>query len=190
MVQKRKPGGGRKPQGEFSGKTAAFTTRITPETRKALERDAQRSGRSLSQEIERQLRIAMRPKKTGLAVEKEHNQALAILIGNLSGAIESVTGQSWQQDRFAFEALRATVETLLIKLAPTGDVKTPGQIEMLIQKQPALGDLFRKPEAVGASCAFGLLDQLRTAPLEDRNDDYVYSLAWAREKLGLKGETR
>ena len=40
---------GRKPKGEFSGKLSNFSTRIQPETRKALEREAKASGKSISQ---------------------------------------------------------------------------------------------------------------------------------------------
>jgi hypothetical protein len=46
MVGKRAPGAGRKPRGEFRGKTATLTTRITPKTRAALERASRNSGRS------------------------------------------------------------------------------------------------------------------------------------------------
>jgi hypothetical protein len=50
--RKRAFGGGRKPLGEFKGKTTTLTTRITPQTKAALERRAKQHGRSLSQEIE------------------------------------------------------------------------------------------------------------------------------------------
>jgi len=55
MARKRAPGGGRKPAGEFKGKSATITTRVTPATRAALEQAASANGRSLSQEIESRL---------------------------------------------------------------------------------------------------------------------------------------
>ena len=42
MAKKRAPGAGRKPRGEFKGKSATLTTRITSETRAALDRAAQK----------------------------------------------------------------------------------------------------------------------------------------------------
>jgi hypothetical protein len=46
---------GRKPRGDFAEKREWLSTRITKETRKALEGAAARGGRSLSQEIERRI---------------------------------------------------------------------------------------------------------------------------------------
>jgi predicted HicB family RNase H-like nuclease len=62
MTAKRAPGGGRKPQGEFKGKASMLCTRITPETRMALEMAAKESGRSLSQEVEIRLEYSFRRK--------------------------------------------------------------------------------------------------------------------------------
>jgi len=53
--KRRAPGGGRKPQGEFHGKSTTMTTRITPMLRKALDEACEASGRSLSQEVEYRL---------------------------------------------------------------------------------------------------------------------------------------
>ena len=47
---------GRKPKGEYSGKSAVFSTRIRPDTRDALWQAAKASGRTLSQEVEFRLR--------------------------------------------------------------------------------------------------------------------------------------
>ena len=55
VKRKRAPGAGRKPKGEFAGKTATVTTRIMPDTREALEAAALASNRSLSQELELRL---------------------------------------------------------------------------------------------------------------------------------------
>jgi hypothetical protein len=55
---------GRKPKGEYAGKSLVFSTRITPKTREDLERAANQSGRSLSQEVEYRLRRSF--------VEDEH----------------------------------------------------------------------------------------------------------------------
>ena len=47
---------GRRPKGEFRNKLATISTRVTSDTREALEVAAAKSGRSLSQEIEWRLR--------------------------------------------------------------------------------------------------------------------------------------
>ncbi len=57
--RKRAPGGGRKPQGPYHGKTAVLSTRITQALRTALEKSAQQSGLSLSQEVEARLRNSL-----------------------------------------------------------------------------------------------------------------------------------
>src|SRR5262249_51311773 len=55
-ARKRRPGGGRKPKGVFAGKREWFSTRITPETRAALEQEvAAKPGQSISQVAERLL---------------------------------------------------------------------------------------------------------------------------------------
>ena len=52
MVRKRVPGGGRKPMGPYSGKGSMLTTRLTGETRRALEDGAVEKGVSISQYVE------------------------------------------------------------------------------------------------------------------------------------------
>jgi hypothetical protein len=44
------------PKGEYVGKSAVLSTRITPDLREGLQNAANKSGRSLSQEIEYRLR--------------------------------------------------------------------------------------------------------------------------------------
>jgi hypothetical protein len=47
---------GRRPQGEYAGKTGVMSFRIRPDTKAALREAATTSGRSLSQEAEHRLR--------------------------------------------------------------------------------------------------------------------------------------
>src|SRR5689334_11512573 len=47
---------GRKPQGEYVGKSSVMNFRVTPETKTALTKASRESGRSLSQETEHRLR--------------------------------------------------------------------------------------------------------------------------------------
>jgi hypothetical protein len=102
-AKKRAPGGGRKPQGRITGKSAAFTTRITPETRKALE-DACGPGKSLSQVAEEMLRAGL------MARERADDPARAIcyLIAELAkccGAEDA--GQRRGPDRIATDKFAA-----------------------------------------------------------------------------------
>ena len=52
MVASEKNKGGRPPRGPISGKSSTLATRITPETRRALDEEAVRTGRSVSQVVE------------------------------------------------------------------------------------------------------------------------------------------
>src|SRR5262245_47348861 len=91
MPSKRAPGGGRKPQGEIKGKSATFATRITPETRAALDRSAKRNGRSLSQEVEILLNRALgRPEISDWrAWRGRHHYGLGRLLGYTADRLEA-----------------------------------------------------------------------------------------------------
>jgi hypothetical protein len=188
-MARRKPGAGRKPQGEFKGKSATITTRITPELRSGLEREAKRSGRSLSQEIEWRLRHSLTDQKT---VEEPRNQGLAELVAKVAGKLELQTGESWRADRFTAIALRDSMEILINGLTPTGEVKVPAKVEELISRIPALRDQYEKPAGIATGTAFGILEGLRIAeyPPPGHPDHHYYSdeffwLPRVREKLGL-----
>ncbi len=145
MARKRKPGGGRKPKGDIQGKSATLTTRITPETRAALDRAAEEANVSVSQMAERLL-------KAGLARRKERSedrpikalcyliQQIAIRIGMGRFAIPEIPGimdgledtaeirqkmadsrNEWRTDPFVFRAFTLTVIKLLNAIAPSGD---------------------------------------------------------------------
>ena len=55
----RAPGAGRKPQGPLINKSSTLTTRVLDSTRRFLEEEAAKAGRSLSQEVELRLRATM-----------------------------------------------------------------------------------------------------------------------------------
>lgn len=58
-ASQRRPGGGRKPQGEYANRKASFTMRMSVDLRAGLERSARKTGRALSQEVEHLLRGAL-----------------------------------------------------------------------------------------------------------------------------------
>jgi hypothetical protein len=89
MARKRAPGAGRKPRGEFKGKSATLTTRIMPETRAAMQRAAQKSGRSLSQEVERRLNDSVLNDRN----RRSDVRALVEAIAIVSEKVEIATGK-------------------------------------------------------------------------------------------------
>src|SRR5262245_38676366 len=160
MARKRAPGAGRKPQGEFAGKSAAFSTRITPETRRALD-EAVRSHRpriSLSQHVEYLLTTAMQ-KPSG----KPRNYALACAIALLAENIERGAETDWRADPFTGQALRYAVETLLFQYAatPEGTPAIPPAIEEAAARMPPeFAERFRTPAGFGHVKAYNLISEI------------------------------
>jgi hypothetical protein len=121
--RKRAPGGGRKPAGPKHGKTEAFSTRITPETRKALELEKRRTGQSVSQIAEQLIELGLETK-----YERQRDTpmlALGFLIDRLSIEISETRGTKqdtrWRTDPFLFRSLQEAIHELMNRLAPTGD---------------------------------------------------------------------
>ena len=126
MKRSRSPGAGRKPKGEYRGKSATFTTRIQPELRVALDRAAQEKKRSLSQEVEKRLHESFKfPEWMAREFGPPHIAALSRLVSEVGQTVELLTGKSWREDRFTFEALKSSVNILLDRLAADGDVQLP-----------------------------------------------------------------
>jgi hypothetical protein len=143
-VRKRKPGGGRKPSGSIKGKVEAFSTRITPETRQALEAEAESSGQSISQVAERLLMSALNSKR-----ERERDKpmrALCFVIAELAHqavGLHSMQADGseramldWRTNRFCFRAFKIAVGKLLDALEPPGEI-TPPPIEINLDQPEA-----------------------------------------------------
>ena len=187
MARKRAPVAGRKPRGEFRGKSAVFSTRITPELRAALEREAARSGRSLSQEIERRLTDSMSKAETR-KWGPPRTESMMFFLAQLIDSIESETGQRWIDDPFTFQAVYFGLNLIFSMLKPDGDVVPPNRIKAAFEASRAaeekraemLGRSVEEvrvhtewratPEGVGEPAARGLWIALRMAP-EDRGRD-------------------
>jgi hypothetical protein len=136
MIRKRKPGGGRKPKGSIRGKSEVFTTRITPEVCKAIEREAESSGRSISQAAEHLLRLGL-----GLEAKRRNDfrslYAICFVIERLALGVadqwwkdvgrhrQGVQFQQWLTDPFCYEAFAITVRFLLDELRPKGKIESP-----------------------------------------------------------------
>jgi hypothetical protein len=136
MSRKRASGGGRKPQGEFSNKRAMLATRVTTETRKALDAAARKSGRSLSQEVEHRLRDSL--KVSDKADRQPESAALAYLVTRLAETISAVSKGRWHRNRWCIETLKFAVTKLL------------DQVPALDSDQPAHLDNFT-PEILGTA---------------------------------------
>lgn len=161
-VRKRAAGAGRPPRGKLKNKNSAFTTRITAETRRALEASAKKHGRSLSQEAEAGLRAYFK-KPAGEA----RNRAIAAIVGNLAEGIEQQTGQSWRTDVFTSMALRYAVEAVLFHFAP-GTEESPA-IPPAVEKQAPkmhgeFADSYRRPAGLGHAQAYSLITEIQSRP--------------------------
>jgi hypothetical protein len=99
--------------------------RISPEIRKAIERDAMRFGKSLSAQAEAMLIEAA----SGKTQADRRTRALRYLVGGLCETLQAAdraggVAFDWRTSRFDFEALRAAIERLLERLAPAGEIET------------------------------------------------------------------
>ena len=154
MAKKRAPGAGRKPRGEFKGKSATLTTRITPETRAALDRAAQKGGRSLSQEVEHRLYLSITRDRD----HQRHIRALARAIALLTQQVERATGKCWRDDPFTGEALRHAIEFLISHYAPHGAIEVPAPVEAAAARVPPVArDSCLTPVGVGNTQAGWLI---------------------------------
>jgi uncharacterized protein (DUF1778 family) len=155
MVRKRAPGGGRKPRGEFAGKSATITTRIMPDTRVGLDQAARASKRSLSQEIERRLRESL----SSDVQRADHIRALGELVKLTAESIERITGTSWLTDPFTAEAIRHAIDQVLAHFAPPQSAKgkIPTRIEQMASAMPTeIAEAYRRPVALAVMQATGL----------------------------------
>jgi uncharacterized protein (DUF1778 family) len=162
-TRKRAPGGGRKPKGEFAGKTATITTRVQPDTRDALEEAAQASGRSLSQEVEFRLKASLRKPTQA----ERRNQALGHAIGFMAEELEKVTGRIWLDDPFTGRALWHAAEAFVFYCAPpltNQSADVPPLVVQSAAKMPAeLAQRFRTPSGFGHMSAHFIINQIEQA---------------------------
>jgi len=166
MAKKRAPGAGRKPRGDYKGKSATLTTRITPETRAAMDRAAQKSGRSLSQEVERRLIDSVRNERN----RRSDVRALAEAVAIVAEKVEIATGKQWLQDAFTGEALRRGIEVLVRHFAPHGARVIPPNVEEAAARVlPEASERDRSPTRVGENEAFRVITMIEFFWGQDRN---------------------
>jgi hypothetical protein len=129
MNRKRAPGAGRKPRGEFRGKSSTLTTRITLSTRVALDNAARKSRRSLSQEVEARLSLSLRKRD-----HPKRIRGLGEAIMLLARCVERATDKAWNEDAFTGEAVRRGAEFLISHFAPRGTEVTPESVAKAVKR--------------------------------------------------------
>jgi hypothetical protein len=185
--RKRRPGAGRPAGGEFPGKSATFTTRLQPETRRALDAAAKASGPrgSVSAVAERILKAGLE-KPSG----EPRNTALAAAVALLTKNTEAATGQSWREDQWTGMALRYAVEALLFHFAPTpeGTPAVPSAIDEAASKMPPeFAERFRKPAGLGHMLAYNLINELEQATSSSIPNEWSLPIFFSddQRRLGL-----
>lgn len=120
---------GRPIKGMAGGKTAAFSTRITPELRKRLEQSAAESGTSLSDEIERRLWLTFRlddeKRRMFAKFGNPQNYAACRIFADLMKELSAAAGKPWAEDRWTFDQFAKGATTLLNEWRPAGDAVKP-----------------------------------------------------------------
>ncbi|WET72889.1 hypothetical protein [Rhizobium croatiense] len=157
MTGKREPGAGRKPDGEFSGKSAVFSTRITPDLRALLEKESKQTGKSLSQIVERRLRDSFdHPDRWKRALGAEHVRALAYVVAKIATSLEIRTGRHWHKDAFTGSALKAALNIAIHYFGSWGEVRVPDRLEEQAARMQAaspgadFGKFMKDPADFGA----------------------------------------
>jgi hypothetical protein len=169
MVRKRGPGGGRKPRGEFKGKTAMLTTRITPETRGWLESAARKSGKSLSQEAEYRLRQSLRKNRDRRGDVLALGEAIAMLLE----CIERATKAHWQDDAFTCRAFQHGIEFLMSHIGPREALAVPPSVKGAAAEMPtALAKRYSSAKGVGETEAGRVITWIESWNDRDISDDH------------------
>jgi hypothetical protein len=193
---KRKPGGGRKPAGPYSGKRAVFSTRIEPETLEALKQAARaisKRNRTLGnvsqfteyllvKGLKERAELARDPAAFHLArvVAEAAHRASPIIAGK---------NQNWHTNRFMFEALRVAVDQILERFKPAGEIASSKEA-LMMEHWPTPG--FETPEEYGKAIAFHIISDLETdtrrlADLMGLSaDDWLAYAPKAAAALGVK----
>mgnify|MGYP001462044726 CR=1 FL=1 len=103
----RKRGRGRPPLSPGQAKRSSFNTRIRPEIKKLLEREARKAGRSLSEEIEYRLEGSLQNEQERYEEFGGRNgYELCRLFAVMGNQVSRTTGKSWVEDLNTFTATR------------------------------------------------------------------------------------
>ncbi|MGN7802952.1 hypothetical protein ACTJKE_09475 [Ensifer sp. 22521] len=181
MAGKRAPGGGRKPNGEFAGKSAAFSTRITPELRAALDKESKETGKSISQIVERRLRDSFdHPKRWERALGPEHVRAFAYVVAKIVSSLEVATGQHWHEDAFTSLALKGALNIAVNYFGARNEVRVPERIEKQAARMqaasasPIISDIIKDPTEFGIQRACEFVSAVEYLEMEGEPNQWAY----------------
>ena len=206
--RKRGPGGGRKAQGPIAGKSANFSTRITPETRGALEAEAKLANQSVSQMAEQLM-------KSGLSTRRARKNtdplsALAYLVSRLADdcVMASPDGRrfEWNTDPFINNEFQVAVSLLIEHLRPQGESTIAKHFSTEQGVHSLYREVLEKPGTWGKHVFLQLWDDLCSTPPQSPSDlilgaeydvpeiveigskysQYSYDLDRARRALGFR----
>jgi hypothetical protein len=122
-----------------------------------MERAAQKSGRSLSQEVERRLDESLRNDRN----RRSDVRALAEAVAMITEKVEIATGKNWLQDAFTGDALRGGIEVLVRHFAPHGTRVIPPKVEEAAARMlPEATERDRSPSRVGEMEAFKVITMI------------------------------
>jgi hypothetical protein len=121
MKRRRRPGGGRKAQGELRNLTAVMSLRMPQDLRDQLERARRASGRSLSQEM---------LKRVGLSFGRDREgdralRAFSFLFSELAEFINLEQNPDWRFDPWLFHTIKLAIGKLLDRFEPSGKMRLP-----------------------------------------------------------------
>lgn len=180
MTGKREPGAGRKPDGEFSGKSAVFSTRITPDLRAMLEKESKETGKSLSQIVERRLRDSFDdPKRWERALGAKHVRALAYMVAKIATSLEIRTGRHWHKDAFTSSALKAALNIAIHYFESKGEVRVPDRLEEQAARTQAafpsanFGNFMKEPADYGAHRASEFVASIEYLETPNKSPDNI-----------------
>jgi Arc-like DNA binding domain len=172
--QKRAPGGGRKPQGEFDELTSMFSLRMPQDIRGQLDAAAEKNGRSAAQEL-----LARLHNSFGRERDKSRDPATRALCFLFSELQSKIAGRAsrWHKDPFRFRALTLAIMGLLNELQPQGEMKRPSLAlkhpwdrlskETQAELQEKMAKTWKSPESLAAHLVSEMISQLYFNPAPD-----------------------
>jgi hypothetical protein len=114
------------PKGEYAGKSSVFSTRIRPDLRKNLEKAANQSGRSISQEVEYRLRRSfIEDERIAEAFGDRETYRLMRMLADAVHFAEVRLKQRWLDDPETFQTAITAMSQMLRAVAPEDSDSDP-----------------------------------------------------------------
>ena len=131
-----------------------------------MDRAAQKSGRSLSQEVERRLVDSVRNDRN----RSSDVRALAEAVAIVAEKVEIATGKHWLEDAFTGEALRRGIEVLVRHFAPHSARVIPPKVEKAAARVlPEASERHCSPTRIGEDEAFKVITMIEFFWGQDKN---------------------